>query len=102
MVKINFKQFGIYKSISRKEKVVGDVRESFANLLYTQINGIRAHTLASKIFQSDGAEEYSAEDVALIQKVASEYCIPAFIDGLNEQINASTPNAESVTTQTPG
>lgn len=54
MKKINFQQFGIYTSVSRKEKVMGDVRENFANLLYTQVNGIRAHTLALKIFQSEG------------------------------------------------
>lgn len=88
MKRINFQQFGIYTSVSRKEKVMGDVRENFANLLYTQVNGIRAHTLALKIFQSEGETEYTDEEILLIQKVASEYCLPAFIDGLNEQISS--------------
>lgn len=95
-MKINFKNFKIPLGISKINYKVGDVRENFADLLYTQVNGIRAHTLAIKIFKSEGAEEYSDEEVAFIRKVAADYCIPAFIDGLEEQIN----EAKSINTNT--
>ncbi len=67
-------------------KQVGDARESFANLIYLHVNGIRAHALAMKIYQSNGETEYSQDEVRLIKEVAERMCTPNFIDGLNEQL----------------
>lgn len=87
MIKLNFKQFSIPTGISRKNRQTGDARESFANMLYLNVNGIRAHALAMKIYNSEGEESYSPEEVKLIKEVAEKLCAPNFIDGLMEQLN---------------
>lgn len=87
MIKLNFKQFSVPTGISRKNRQTGDARESFANMLYLNVNGIRAHALAMKIYNSEGEESYSPEEVKLIKEVAEKLCAPNFIDGLMEQLN---------------
>jgi hypothetical protein len=86
MKRINFKEFSVYTGISKKEKVTGDARESFANVLYTHLSGIRAKNLALKIFNSDGETELEEEDAKLITVAAETYCTPAFMDAINEQL----------------
>lgn len=93
MKKLNFKEFSIPTGISRKHRQTGDARESFANLLYLNVNGIRAHALALKIYQSEGEVSYTDEEVQLITEVAERMCTPNFIDGLNEQLS-DEPNKE--------
>lgn len=87
MRKINFKEIEIYTDISKTKTFTGDGREEFANLLYNGCNGIAAHALAFKIYQSDGAIEISEAEEALIVLVAEQRCTPAFIDGLKKQLN---------------
>lgn len=87
MKKLDFKQFNVFTGISRKTMQTGDLRESFANLLYLKVAGIRSHALALKIYQSEGATEYSDEEIQLIMEVANKMCLPNIIDGLEEQIN---------------
>lgn len=87
MSKIDFQHFKIYASISHKASHTVDARENFADMIYNNVNGIRAHTLAMKIFKSDGETEYSKEEVQMIRSVAEQLCVPGFIDGLNEQLN---------------
>ena len=87
MFKLNFQQFSVPTGVSRKNRQTGDARESFANMLYLNVNGIRAHALAMKIYNSEGEESYSPEEVKLIKEVAEKLCAPNFIDGLMEQLN---------------
>lgn len=86
MAKINFQQFRIPTGIDRSRYQTGDARESVANMLYLNVNGIRAHALAMKIYQSDGEVEYSDEEVKTLTEVANAYGTPAFIDGLREML----------------
>ena len=92
MIKLNFQQFSVPTGISRKNRQTGDARESFANMLYLNVNGIRAHALAMKIYNSEGDTEYSPDEVTLIREVAEKLCAPNFIDGLMEQLNNQPKN----------
>lgn len=92
MTKLNFKEFGVFTDISRTKKRIGDARESFANQIYLNVSGIRAHALAMKIYQSEGQTLFSPDEVKLIREVAYKYCLPYFIDGLNEQLNNQSKN----------
>ena len=85
-MKLNFEQFTVPMGISGRKSRTGDARESIADLIYLNVNGIRAHALAMKIYNSEGAEEYDRAEVSLIKRIADEYCTPAFIDGLRAQI----------------
>ncbi|WP_289760196.1 hypothetical protein [Muribaculum intestinale] len=90
MTKLNFQQFSIPLGIGRTDYKIGDARESVANMLYLNVNGIRAHALALKIYRSEGWGEYTEEETRTLREVAYTYGTPAFIDGLNEQINNQT------------
>lgn len=87
MKEIDFQYFKIYTTVSRKVAQTVDVRETFADMIYKNVNGIKAHALAMKIYNSEGETEYSEEVVKLIRAVAEQWCVPGFIDGLNEQLN---------------
>ena len=86
MAKLNFRQFTVPTGINGKNTRTGDARESFADIIYMNVNGIRAHALAMKIYKSEGAEEYTDAEVRLMEELAERYCTPAFIDGLRAQI----------------
>lgn len=83
-MKINFQQIKIYTSVNRKTSQEGDARELFADTIYRNVGGIRAHALAMKIYKSEGVTEYDVEETKLIKDVAERFCLPGFIDGLNE------------------
>lgn len=87
-MRIDFKNFSIYTGVAHKNKRVLDVRETFADLLYANVSGIRSHALALKIYGSEEAADYTDEEVSLIRKVAESFCLPGFIDGLEEQLKA--------------
>jgi hypothetical protein len=70
-----------------------DVRESFADMIYNNVNGIKAHALALKIYESEGEADYTDDEVKLVRIVAERLCVPGFIDGLNEQLY-NNPNNE--------
>ena len=93
MKRLNFKEFGIYTGICRKNRQIGDARESFADLLYLHANGIRAHALALKINRSGGLRGYTGDEIVLIRETAYKYCLPNFIDGLEDQLD-NNPNNE--------
>lgn len=93
-MKINFKQFRLPLGIDRTRYQIGDARESVANMLYLNVNGIRAHALALKIYQSEGETEYSDEEIKSIMDVANMYATPAFIDGLRDMIQVNNSNNE--------
>lgn len=70
-----------------------DVRETFADMIYNNVNGIKAHALALKIYGSEGEADYTDDEVKLVRVVAERLCVPGFIDGLNEQLD-NNPNNE--------
>lgn len=86
-MKLNFKEFSLPMGVSGKRRRIGDARESFADIVYLKTTGIRSHSLAMKIYESEGEEEYSDQEVQLMREVAERWCAPNFIDGLLEQIN---------------
>ena len=86
MKKIDFQHIKVYTSVSHKTVQTCDAREMFANIIYQQAGGIRAHSLAFKIYESEGETEYSTDEESMIKEIADRHCIPGFIDGLNEQL----------------
>lgn len=87
MAKINFQQFKMPTGINKTNYTIGDARESVANMIYLNVNGIRAHALALKIYQSEGSADYSPEEMRTLTEVANVYGTPAFIDGFNMQLS---------------
>lgn len=88
MARINFKELPVYTGISRKKTVTGDARESFADVLYTRMNGIRAKNLALKIFNSEGDMYLDAEDEKLVRFAAVNLCVPSVGDAIIDMFDA--------------
>lgn len=86
MKKINFKQLLIATDVARMQCKKIDSRESFANVLYCNGNGIASHALALKIYNSTEDTEYTNEEINLIKEHADAFCKPFFIDALNRAI----------------
>lgn len=82
MKKINFKEFPIKKNMTGTEAIGTDIRESFADLIYSNVNGIKALTLAQKIYKSEGEEEFDEYEIELIKNVAENLCTAKIIDSL--------------------
>ena len=93
MRRIDFQHFNVYLTVSNKETRPMDVRETFADMIYNNVNGIKAHALALKIYESEGEADYTDDEVKLVRVVAERLCVPGFIDGLNEQLD-NNPNNE--------
>ncbi|MBD5317509.1 MAG: hypothetical protein HDS11_07570 [Bacteroides sp.] len=94
MTTINFQHFKIPAGIDKAHYQTGDARESVANMLYLNVNGIRAHALALKIYRSEGNTEFTDEEVRTLKEVANAYATPAFIDGLRDVIETNQSNNE--------
>lgn len=89
MVKINFQEFAMPTGISGTETQAVDVRENFADVIYNNLNGIRAHELAHKIYKTEGEADYDDLEIEMITNVANAHCTPRFIDGLNGYLEAA-------------
>lgn len=85
MKKLNFKQLLIATDVARKHCEKIDSRESFANILYCNGDGIASHALALKIYNSTEDTEYTDEEINLIKEYAGT-CKPFFIDAINRAI----------------
>ncbi|WP_314706806.1 hypothetical protein [Prevotella denticola] len=87
MNKINFKEFKIPLGIAAKKWETRDVREEIADFIYTKMSGIRAHTLAHKIYGSEGLMELSEKDLKAVRVIFEQFAIGPYIDGLNAQLD---------------
>ena len=50
-----------------------DCREGFANIIYLNGSGVACHTLALKVYKSEGATEYSDEEITLMNQFAENF-----------------------------
>lgn len=83
MTKISFKEFPLKKGLSSKDHQILDVRESLADLIYTNINGIAALTLAQKIYNNEGAVEFDDNEIKMLKEVIEQLCTARMIDSFN-------------------
>lgn len=81
---MNFKEVEIFTDIEKKRCSRTDVRKDLANMIYNGSNGIAAHALALKIYNSDGDIELNEEEKEIVRQVANAFCTPAFIDAIDK------------------
>ena len=82
-MKINFAQLEVYTDIEKTNKVCADVRQQLGELLYETGSGIKLHSLALKIYNSEGETEYTEEEIQTLMQFVNQYCKPAIIDAIN-------------------
>ena len=88
-MKINFENVKIYTDITRKNFFEADVKEQIADVLYKHGNGIRAHALALKIYNSKGETDFTPDEVAMLLEASQTFCTPNFIDAIQNIIDAN-------------
>lgn len=84
-MKLNFKQFVLFQGIDKKNAALTDASKVIADNLYVSAQGIVAHALALKIYNTQGEEEYSDEEIEILRNF-SKQCTPAFMDSFEEFI----------------
>lgn len=86
MRKINLTQLIVYLDLSKRDKVELDIKNEFANLIYTNTQGIQAHALAYKIYNSTDEVELNDTEWSIFEQVMNNFCKPPFIDAINLQL----------------
>lgn len=81
-MKIDFSKLGM-KNLVQKEGILVDVREPLANGIYMAGEGIAAHALAMKIYNSEGEVEYTDKEFDLIKSFVERNGTPMMIDAIN-------------------
>ena len=66
-MKVNFKAFPLYTSIKRDRTNEVDISEAIANVIYMNVGGVVAHSLALRIYEQ-GEVELSEKEVELNDK----------------------------------
>ena len=87
MKKIDFRHFRIANGIKNDVIVEMDVREQLANVIYNNVNGIAALTLAQKIYKSEGETEYDEREVKVLTEVIDNICRAAIVDAYHNIID---------------
>mgnify|MGYP003310800994 CR=1 FL=1 len=73
-MKINFRKFPVYANIRKSIMVEQDVSFVLANGIYVNIPGIAAHSLAMKIYTSEGEVEISKDEADAICQWMDLFC----------------------------
>ena len=87
MKKIDFQHFRIANGIKQDVIVEIDTREQLADVIYNNVNGIAALTLAQKIYKSDGETEYNEREVKVLTEVIDNICRAAIVDAYHKIID---------------
>lgn len=81
-MKIDFEKFRLFQGIDKKSVNVMNVKQVFADELYTRGQGIAFHALALKIFNSDANTDYNENEYQLMVLFSEQCMSPNFIDSL--------------------
>ena len=84
--KINFEALEMYTDIKHTHKIVKDVREEFAQIIYERGAGVKMHALAYKVLGSHGETEFTEQECKIIKMIA-EQIAPFFIDAIYNVLN---------------
>lgn len=87
MKKIDFQHFRIANGIKNDAIVEIDTREQLSDVIYNNVNGIAALTLAQKIYKSEGETEYDEREIKVLTEVIDNICRAAIVDAYHKIID---------------
>lgn len=82
---IDFSKIEIFTDMAHQNCAICDLRTQFSDVIYNCGQGISAHALALKIYNSSGLEHFDEKELRLIEEY-SKLCSPAFIDAMERII----------------
>lgn len=87
MKKIDFQHFRVANGIKNDVIVEIDTREQLANVIYNNVSGIAALTLAQKIYKSEGETEYDEGEIKVLTEVIDNICRAVIVDAYHKIID---------------
>lgn len=84
--KVDFKAFPLYTSIKRDKTNEVDISEAIANVIYMNVGGVVAHSLALRIYEQ-GEVELSEKEVELVMQVADGFT-GVIADSIKDKLNS--------------
>ena len=96
IIHIDFSNIEVPENIKKTRVRVSDIKESFADVIYQQGQGVACGSLAMKIYNSDEHTDYSPQEVELIKQCAKVLTTPAICDGIHAAIDRAmqTPTSK--------
>lgn len=96
VVKIDFSALPCYVDIRKAAMMPFNVRYDFANTMYMQGSGVAMGSLAMKIYNGKGEQEFDANECAIILDFASRIN-PMLRDSLQSAIDGQLQNQQQGT-----
>ena len=87
MKKINFQKLAVRRALADNSTTEIDISKALADLSYTKMSGMTAHTLAHKLFETNGEVELSEEETNIILRAVETFAVPFIIDAVRESVN---------------
>lgn len=86
-MKIDFQHFRLKVGIAGCSYAKKDVREGFANVIYSHVPGIAALELSRKVYSSEGETEFNDKEMRLLETVVNELTTPSFIESFRKVLD---------------
>lgn len=93
-MKRNLENVEVFTSIDKSSCQVINLRESIANLIYNQGNGLglEGAALATKMWNGNADTEYNEREVEIILSVVERCCAPCVIETVNRIFGSKEEN----------
>lgn len=93
-MKIDFGRFPMWTGIKREKTVALDVREVLADVVYKNLPGVAASSLAHRIYESKGEVELSGKDADLLRSIG-HLMTGVFCDSLESALKCAASGGAS-------
>lgn len=85
-MKVNFKELPVYTSIRKDKTEKLDVSEAVADVIYKNVGGVVAHSLALRIY-NDGEVELNEKECEIVRMVADGF-VGIIADSIKDKLSS--------------
>lgn len=85
-MKVNFKELPVYTSIRKDKTEKVDVSEVVADIIYKNVGGVVAHSLALRIY-NDGEVELNEKECEIVRMVADGF-VGIIADSIKDKLSS--------------
>jgi hypothetical protein len=85
-MKVNFKELPVYTSIRKDKTEKKDISEVVADIIYKNVGGVVAHSLALRIY-NDGEVELNEKECEIVRMVADGF-VGIIADSIKDKLSS--------------
>lgn len=85
-MKVNFKELHVYTSIRKDKTEKLDVSEAVADVIYKNVGGVVAHSLALRIY-NDGEVDLNEKECEIVRMVADGF-VGIIADSIKDKLSS--------------